>query len=71
MKAVIFKGVRKIVVEDRPIPSCKNSTDVIIKVNTTALCGSDLHIYRGHESSETDVIMVSRIFFIRFRVIHG
>ena len=62
MQAVIFKGVRKIAVENRPIPICKNSTDVVIKVHVTALCGSDLHIYRGHEFSETDVIMVSRIF---------
>ncbi|CAF1029406.1 unnamed protein product [Rotaria magnacalcarata] len=57
MQAVIFKGVRNIAVENRPIPICKNSTDVIIKVHVTALCGSDLHIYRGHEFSETEVIM--------------
>ncbi|CAF1158756.1 unnamed protein product [Adineta ricciae] len=60
MQAVVFKGVQKIVVEDRPIPICKDPTDVVIKVHVTALCGSDLHVYRGHETtSETDFIMAS------------
>lgn len=62
MQAVIFKGVRQIAVEPRPIPVCKKSTDVVIKVCVTAICGSDLHIYRGHESSETEIIMVSTTF---------
>ena len=60
MQAVVFKGVQKIVVEDHPIPTCKDPTDVVIKVHITALCGSDLHVYRGHETmSETDFIMAS------------
>lgn len=58
MKAVVFKDVRSIVVEDRPIPACENPTDIVIKIFVTALCGSELHIYRGHEESERDVIMV-------------
>jgi threonine dehydrogenase-like Zn-dependent dehydrogenase len=48
MQAVIFKGVRAIAVERRPI----------LKVHVTALCGSELHVYRGHEHSEIDIIMV-------------
>ena len=59
MKAVIFKGVRNIIVEDRPIPVCKYPTDVVVKVQISALCGSDLHVYRGHESSEIDIVMVN------------
>jgi D-arabinose 1-dehydrogenase-like Zn-dependent alcohol dehydrogenase len=39
MKAVVFKGPHKIVVEDRPIPTIVDPTDVIIKVSYTALCG--------------------------------
>lgn len=39
MKAVVFKGPHKIAVEDRPIPTIVDSTDVIIKVSYTALCG--------------------------------
>ncbi|UJR16876.1 hypothetical protein I4U23_003774 [Adineta vaga] len=62
MQAVVFKGVREIIIEDRPIPTCKDSTDVVIKVHITALCGSDLHVYRGHEPSETDFIMGHEFF---------
>ena len=35
-------------VEDRPCPTLKHPTDAILKVTSTALCGSDLHFYRGH-----------------------
>ncbi|KAF5572233.1 s-(hydroxymethyl)glutathione dehydrogenase [Fusarium pseudocircinatum] len=48
MRAVVFKGPWKIVVEDRPVPKIEKPTDVILKVSKTALCGSDLHYYRGH-----------------------
>ncbi|EME38080.1 hypothetical protein DOTSEDRAFT_75968 [Dothistroma septosporum NZE10] len=48
MRAVVFKGDYNVVVEDRPYPQLKNPTDAILKVSSTALCGSDLHFYRGH-----------------------
>jgi threonine dehydrogenase-like Zn-dependent dehydrogenase len=35
-------------VEDRPYPKIQKPTDAILKVTSTALCGSDLHYYRGH-----------------------
>ena len=34
--------------EDRPYPTVQKPTDAILKVTSTALCGSDLHYYRGH-----------------------
>ena len=57
MKAVIFKEPHKIAVEDRPIPKIKESTDVIVKVIYSALCGSELHVFRGHQRSPTGFIM--------------
>jgi threonine dehydrogenase-like Zn-dependent dehydrogenase len=48
MRAVVLKGDYEVAVEDRPVPTIKNPTDVILKVTSTALCGSDLHYYRGH-----------------------
>ncbi|KAJ4361977.1 hypothetical protein N0V83_010918 [Neocucurbitaria cava] len=57
MKAVVFKGPGKVVIEDRPIPQIKEPGDVIVKVDKTALCGSELHVYRGHQPSPTDFIM--------------
>lgn len=39
MRAVIFKGVKEVAIEDRPIPTIQDPKDVIIKVRYTALCG--------------------------------
>ena len=39
MKAVVFKGTLKVVLEDRPIPQIIDPTDMIIKVRYSALCG--------------------------------
>jgi len=57
MKAVIFHGPYKVAVEERPIPKIKEPTDIIIKVDFSALCGSELHVYRGHQPSVTGFIM--------------
>lgn len=42
MRAVIFKGVGEVAVEDRPIPQIQDPTDVVVKVEASGLCGSDL-----------------------------
>ena len=39
MRAIVFKEPHVIAIEDRPIPKIKESTDVIVKVIYTALCG--------------------------------
>lgn len=40
-----------------PLPKLQNTTDVICKVQYTALCGSELHVFRGHQESPTGFIM--------------
>ncbi|QDS73873.1 hypothetical protein FKW77_006946 [Venturia effusa] len=57
MKAVVFKGPMEVAVEERPIPKIQDPTDVIVKVAYTALCGSELHVFRGHQPSGTGFIM--------------
>lgn len=57
MNAVIFKGPKVVDVERRPLPCIKEARDVICKVQYTALCGSELHVFRGHQSSPTGFIM--------------
>jgi threonine dehydrogenase-like Zn-dependent dehydrogenase len=39
MKAVVFKGPYKVALEDRPVPKITDPTDIIVKVEYTALCG--------------------------------
>ncbi len=45
MKAVTWQGKRDVRVEDVPDPQIQEPTDAIIKVTSTAICGSDLHLY--------------------------
>ncbi|MCZ4497045.1 MAG: threonine dehydrogenase and related Zn-dependent dehydrogenase [Thermoleophilia bacterium] len=45
MKAVTYHGKRDVRVEEVPDPRIELPTDAIIKVTSTAICGSDLHLY--------------------------
>jgi threonine dehydrogenase-like Zn-dependent dehydrogenase len=47
MKANCFVGKKKVRVEDVPDPRILNARDAIIKISSTAICGSDLHLYNG------------------------
>jgi threonine dehydrogenase-like Zn-dependent dehydrogenase len=49
-------NITQVAVEDRPYPKLLKSTDAILKVSSTALCGSDLHFYRGHMKCPPDFI---------------
>ncbi len=48
MKAVRYYGKEDVRVETVPDPEILNPHDAIVKVTTTAICGSDLHIYDGY-----------------------
>jgi threonine dehydrogenase-like Zn-dependent dehydrogenase len=45
MRAVTWQGKRDVRVETVPDPILKEDTDVIVKITTTGICGSDLHLY--------------------------
>ncbi|MER6180033.1 zinc-dependent alcohol dehydrogenase [Streptomyces sp. NPDC001652] len=45
MKAVTWQGKRDVRVEDVPDPGIQEPTDAVIRVTSTGLCGSDLHLY--------------------------
>ena len=47
MRAVQFNGVRDVSVVDRPEPTIAETTDAIVRVVATCVCGSDLWPYRG------------------------
>ncbi len=48
MKAVCWMGKQKMQVQDVPDPKILNPRDAIIRVTSTAICGSDLHLYDGY-----------------------
>jgi len=45
MRAVTWQGARKVSVDTVPDPTIIDPTDAVIRVTTTGLCGSDLHLY--------------------------
>ncbi len=47
MRALYMPQLNKIELKDVEKPQLKNSTDVIIKVTSTTICGSDIHIVNG------------------------
>jgi threonine dehydrogenase-like Zn-dependent dehydrogenase len=47
MRATCWMGKQKIRVEDVPDPGILNAGDAIVRVTSTAICGSDLHLYNG------------------------
>src|SRR5690349_10216982 len=48
MKANCWNGVTRVQVEDGPEPKILNPRDAVIRITSTAICGSDLHIYDGY-----------------------
>jgi threonine dehydrogenase-like Zn-dependent dehydrogenase len=47
MKANCWMGKKKVSVENVPDPKILNARDAIVRVTSTAICGSDLHLYNG------------------------
>ncbi len=58
MKAVTWQGKRNVAVKEVPDPVIIDPTDIIIKVTSSGLCGSDLHLYEvlGPFMGEGDIL---------------
>jgi len=48
MKAVTYQGKKEIAVKEVEAPKIQDAQDVIVKITSTAICGSDLHLYQGN-----------------------
>ncbi|MBS1625252.1 MAG: glutathione-dependent formaldehyde dehydrogenase [Bacteroidetes bacterium] len=57
MKAAVFHHPKKITADNVPDPIIKDSRDIILKVTSTAICGSDLHIYNGFIPQKCPFVM--------------
>lgn len=47
MRALTYHGAKDVRVDNVPDPTIQAADDVLLKVTATAICGSDLHLYRG------------------------
>ena len=48
MKATCWMGKRDVRVQEVPEPQILNPRDAIVRITSTAICGSDLHLYNGY-----------------------
>src|SRR6185437_4862766 len=48
MRANVWSGRNSVQIENVPDPKIVNDGDAIVKITSTAICGSDLHLYDGY-----------------------
>ena len=48
MKANVYAGRNSVEVQTVPDPKILNDRDAIVRITSTAICGSDLHLYDGY-----------------------
>ena len=47
MKALVYHGPRTMSWDDVPDAKVQDATDAVVRVDTTTICGTDLHILQG------------------------
>ena len=57
MKAVVFHRPGHVEVNQVPDPKIEHDEDIIVRVTSTAICGSDLHIFNGFIPQKNDMVM--------------
>ncbi|MBB4684182.1 glutathione-independent formaldehyde dehydrogenase [Amycolatopsis jiangsuensis] len=57
MKAVVYEGPRQVAVKEVPEPRIETPGDAVVRITTTNICGSDLHMYEGRTNVEEGKIL--------------
>ena len=57
MKALVYDGPRKVSIHDVPDPKIERPTDALVRITTTNICGSDLHMYEGRTTVERGKVL--------------
>jgi glutathione-independent formaldehyde dehydrogenase len=56
MRAVVYKGLEEVAVEEVDDPKIESPRDAIIRLTSTAICGSNLHMYEGRTVAKPGTI---------------
>ena len=56
MKAVVYKEPFKVAIEDVPDPKIQHPNDAIVKITSSCICGSDLHMYEGRTAAKPGIV---------------
>ncbi|MDE1674601.1 alcohol dehydrogenase catalytic domain-containing protein [Nocardia gipuzkoensis] len=57
MKALVYDGPREVHVKNVPDARIEQPTDVLVKITSTNICGSDLHMYEGRTDLEPGMVL--------------
>lgn len=57
MKAAVLRAPYVVEIADVPIPHITEPTDILLQVEKTAICGTDLHPYEGRLELEADIVL--------------
>ncbi len=57
MKALVYHGPKKVSIDNVPDAKIEKATDVVIRLTTTNICGSDLHMYEGRTNVEKGKVL--------------
>ena len=55
MRAVVYKEHFKVAVENVDDPKILHPNDAIVRITSSCICGSDLHMYEGRTSAEPGI----------------
>ena len=47
MKSLVWHGPMDVQIDDKPQPTILHPEDIVLRITSTAICGSDLHLYHG------------------------
>ena len=57
MRAVVYEGAEKVAIEEVEDAHIEEPTDVLMRVTSSALCGSDLHMYEGRAGADPGLVL--------------
>jgi glutathione-independent formaldehyde dehydrogenase len=57
VKAVVFAGTRTVEVREVPDAVLEEPADVVLRVTSSAICGTDLHMYDGRTGAEPGLVL--------------
>jgi glutathione-independent formaldehyde dehydrogenase len=57
MRAVVFEDTRRVGVEQVPDAVIEAPTDVVVRITSSAICGTDLHMYDGRVGAKPGLVL--------------
>lgn len=57
MKAVVYEGVRQVGVQEVPDAVIEDPADAVVRMTSSAICGTDLHMYDGRTGAEPGLVL--------------